>query len=64
MGAESYMSVLIAVSGKNFSMMVSDKRMVKFNEGKKDYIIVNEDVMIGMVGDPFPLQMVLSEFFL
>ena len=66
------MSIVISVCGVNFSLMMSDGRLVKINDmNSKNLTVVNEEfkkisrinrnVMIGFTGDPVPTINALNE---
>ena len=66
------MSIVLSVCGVNFSLMMSDGRMVKINdmtsndltivdENCKKIRRINRNVMIGFTGDPIPMINTLNE---
>lgn len=62
------MSVVVNVCGSNFSLMVSDNRLVKYDENNNIQIVsedfkkifrINENVLVGITGDAVQCQNVM-----
>lgn len=61
------MSIVLSVCGTNFSLMMSDGRMIRLNdlniadENFSKIRKVNENVIVGFTGDPIPMINALEE---